>query len=637
MNRLIVLCLLVLGATAHAGDWWDKEWTVRKKITVDTAKGAPISEPIGTTVALIRLHAGNYQFAAGREDISDIRFVAEDNKTLLTYHLERFDSTLQDAFLWVKLPDVKPGAVTTFWLYYGNTGPKSTNVSDAKATYDADTVLVYHFGERNAPPTDATKNSNTAQAPGVGLEGALIGGGLRLLGTPLTIPSSDSLAWQGGTAATLSFWVKLPVLPPKGIVLSRREEDRAFVVGIDAGIPYVEISDAAGPRRTAAGAAMTAGSWSHLAAVAETGKVTLYLNGVEYGNITGGLPALAGPLLIGGDTVEGAVGLKGELDELEISKVARPVGALKLAALSQSGDPSSKALIFAEDEGGGSGGGHGGHFAVIVNSLTFDGWLTIIILAFMAALSWYVMVSKVAYLNAVAKGNKLFMKEWAHLASDLTALDDGDAEKFKSLGGRVDAKGQRALRKSSVYRLYHIGAEEIRHRMAAERSTRALSGRSIQSIRAALDGGLVREKQTIDRLIVLLTICISGGPFLGLLGTVVGVMITFAAVAAAGDVNVNAIAPGIAAALLATVAGLAVAIPALFGYNYILSRVKEATADMHVFIDEFVTKMAEFYSGTEEEKPRSNHAPLTAASLMALLQNFYRANHNADNSPVTVR
>jgi biopolymer transport protein ExbB len=95
---------------------------------------------------------------------------------------------------------------------------------------------------------------------------------------------------------------------------------------------------------------------------------------------------------------------------------------------------------------------------------------------------------------------------------------------------------------------------------------------------------------------VLLTIAISGGPFLGLLGTVVGVMITFASVAQAGEVNVNAIAPGIAAALLATVAGLGVAIPSLFGYNYLLTRIKVVTTDMHVFIDEFVTKLAEFYS-----------------------------------------
>ena len=94
---------------------------------------------------------------------------------------------------------------------------------------------------------------------------------------------------------------------------------------------------------------------------------------------------------------------------------------------------------------------------------------------------------------------------------------------------------------------------------------------------------------------VLLTIAISGGPFLGLLGTVVGVMITFAAIAAAGDVNINAIAPGISAALLATVAGLAVAIPALFGYNILITRNKNVSADMHVFVDEFVTRMAELY------------------------------------------
>ena len=67
-------------------------------------------------------------------------------------------------------------------------------------------------------------------------------------------------------------------------------------------------------------------------------------------------------------------------------------------------------------------------------------------------------------------------------------------------------------------------------------------------------------------------------------------------------INVNAIAPGIAAALVATVAGLGVAIPALFGYNYLISRIKDLTNDMQVFIDEFVTKMAEFYSADRIEQ-----------------------------------
>jgi biopolymer transport protein ExbB len=61
-------------------------------------------------------------------------------------------------------------------------------------------------------------------------------------------------------------------------------------------------------------------------------------------------------------------------------------------------------------------------------------------------------------------------------------------------------------------------------------------------------------------------------------------------------VNVNAIAPGIAAALVATVAGLAVAIPALFGYNYLASRIKVISADMQVFVDELTSRIAERYA-----------------------------------------
>jgi len=123
---------------------------------------------------------------------------------------------------------------------------------------------------------------------------------------------------------------------------------------------------------------------------------------------------------------------------------------------------------------------------------------------------------------------------------------------------------------------------------------------SLAAIRSALDAGLARENQRMQSSMVLLTIAISGGPFLGLLGTVVGVMITFAAIAAAGDVNINAIAPGISAALLATVAGLAVAIPALFGYNYFTVRIRDAFVDMQVFVDELITRVGE---GIELTRP----------------------------------
>src|SRR5262249_34841591 len=149
---------------------------------------------------------------------------------------------------------------------------------------------------------------------------------------------------------------------------------------------------------------------------------------------------------------------------------------------------------------------------------------------------------------------------------------------------------------SSLSQVYQAGAEEVKGRInGAGAEQLALSPKAIESIRARIGAARVRESQKLNRFMVLLTIAISGGPFLGLLGTVVGVMITFAAIAATGDVNVAAIAPGIAAALVATVAGLAVAIPALFAYNYIGARIKNIVADMQVFADEFIARIAEAY------------------------------------------
>jgi len=171
------------------------------------------------------------------------------------------------------------------------------------------------------------------------------------------------------------------------------------------------------------------------------------------------------------------------------------------------------------------------------------------------------------------------------------------------MGGRTGPKIQKLIANSPLYRIYHIGSEEIGHRMTGGNG---LSTRSIQAIRASLDAGYVRENHLLNDGLVFLTISIAGGPFMGLLGTVVGVMITFAAIAATGEVNISAIAPGLAAALVATVAGLLVAIPALLGYNYLVSRLKTVSSDLAIFIDEFVTKMAEFYAPAEVETTTTN-------------------------------
>jgi len=600
-----VAVFLAFSGTAHA--WWNDEWSSRKKIVLDTsASGVAISEQPGSVPVLVRLVGGNFNFAGAKEDGTDLRFVAEDDKTLLPYHIEKFDSLMNEAMVWVKVPDLKPGAKTTIWLYYGNS-EKAAKIEDAKSTYDADTVLVYHFNEKGQPAYDFTGSGNNAQNSGLAADGSMIGSGLKIDGkNTVTIPASPTLFWTEGAPMTWSAWVKFGAPQSNAIFFSRRDANKFFLIGADSGAPFVEVSYQGASVRSAVGAAVAPNSWHHLAVVAAGETIKLFLDGEPYSIAKAALPALNGPVVLGGNGVGGLMnlagaGFSGEIDELEISKVARPADFIKLAVATQAGgDAAAKLLTMTDDVKPASwlASLKTGYIGVIVGSLSFDGWVVIGILMVMSVISWLVMVAKAGYLGRIGKGNALFLEEWRQVATDLSVLENTDASNAKSMGLAPGSVNYRAMHQAPLYHIYHIGVEELRNRMDKDReagSKKALSSRSIQAIRASLDGGLVRETQRLNDKMVLLTIAISGGPFLGLLGTVVGVMITFAAVAQAGDVNVNAIAPGIAAALLATVAGLAVAIPALFGYNYLLTRIKNATSDMHIFIDEFVTKLAEFY------------------------------------------
>src|SRR4051794_29226141 len=106
----LALGLLSLGHSAQA--WWNPEWTVRKTFTLDAgATGLPLKETPGEgATVLVRLHEGTFDFASAKEDGGDLRFIAADDKTPLAYHIERYDSLLNEAFVWVRLPALKPGA-----------------------------------------------------------------------------------------------------------------------------------------------------------------------------------------------------------------------------------------------------------------------------------------------------------------------------------------------------------------------------------------------------------------------------------------------------------------------------------------------------------------------------------------------
>jgi len=621
LRRALVVGLILLATVSSSHAWWDKEWTGRQALTVDTGSEAgAITEPIGDSVVLLRLHQGNFPFGSVREDGSDLRFVTEDDKTILPHQIEKWDSLMMEAFVWVKVPAVAPGAQTRFWMYYGNAG--ELEPVKTEGLYDEATSVVYHFGEGAVPAVDSSGKEHKSENAPTPSEGSMIGRGIRLLGNnPLTIPAADSLNWTDSSTVSLSAWIKPGSLQPNATLFSRQDGSQSFRIGLDQGIPYAETRTPSGTTRTQASEPLALNVWKHLAVVADGSITTIYVDGKSYASMSASVPALTGPMIIGGDGTE-ALGFVGELDELQISTVARPVGFIQLGAINQGGtDQAAKLLTAGEPEGGEGGQGHNEAFEHIMlfgdiaKNMMFDGWVVVFVCIIMALVGWWVAIKKFVYLNRIQKGTELFEREWRTLATDLTAIDHTDAENVKSLGGKADSKTQKLMHTSPVYSIYHIGSEEIRHRL--ERSPggfQGLSARSIQAIRASLDAGMARESHRMNGGLIFLTISIAGGPYVGLLGTVMGVMITFAVIAKSGEVEVNSIAPGIASALLATVAGLVVAIPALFIYSYLSSRIRDFISTMQIFIDEFVTKMAEFYPTPSDVPVPLQKVPLPSGS-----------------------
>ena len=606
--------LLLMSSAAHAEDaWWNKEWTIRQKIHLDLSQsGGPVKE----ATALLRLSDSNFQFASAREDGSDIRIVSADGKTVLDRDIESYDGLLNEAYVWVKLPDRATDDKSDFFIYYGNQSPSMPSAGSASAAFGSDVVANYHFSQRGTPPADSSSNKNNAAAPAAVAQGAIIGTGLSLLGNmPLTIPESDSLKWSANQSLAISLWIKTAALQPNAVVMSRSDGNASYRLLLDQGMPIVELKGATVMRSTG-GVPLAVGVWTHLAVIAGGNTLKIYVNGEPYASLDGVLPAIHSPIVLGGEQAEAkeVVGLIGDLDELRIINSSLTPEAVRFLYLSQGGsEASSRLLSFGEIEGGGSEGSgkfmeHIMLFGDIANNMMFDGWMAVGVCVIMIVIGWTVAIKKFLYLNKIEKGNKEFMRVWKAVANDLTALDQADNTTIASMGGSADEEDQELMRDSPLFHIYHIGSEEISHRVHKLGLKKdGLSGRSIQAIKASLDTGLVHENHRLTDGLVYLTISVAGGPYVGLLGTVVGVMITFAIIARSGEVNVNSIAPGIASALLATVVGLIVAIPALFIYSYLNGRIKTVVSTMEVFIDEFVAKMAEFYRPTNEKSSGENN------------------------------
>lgn len=596
MQRIFLTLLICLGlalpATANA--WWQDDWHYRKQISVDTTpQGAAISSSLGRSAMLVRLHTGNFTFDGVSETGADIRFVSADDKTVLNHQIESFDPLMGMALIWVDVPRIEGGQRQDIWMYYGNTKAQATG--SGQATFDPDYSLVYHFdGVADAAAKDTSAYGNNAQA-GVGSSvDGVIGHALQFSGQPLLLSASPSLQHAAGAPFTFSAWVKPDQITGEQVLLARRDGSNRLLVGLNQGVAFVEVNG----QRSQAAQPLAVGQWQHIALTADANQLHLYVNGREASVLAGPLPAFATPMTVGGDTPASVVvavadavpapvylPFSGAMDELRLSKVARSPTMILADATAQGAE--SKLLVYGVDEKQ-SGFGFGS-LGFLLHAVPLDAWVIIGVLVLMMIQSWIVMISKSRSVSRVTDANCRFRERFGDIGIRLELLAD-------------DRDLALQLKNSSLWNLYRVAIREIRTRREQGADTSSISAATIEAIRASMDGVRTRENQQLSSKLSSLSNAIAGGPYIGLLGTVLGIMVVFLGTAMAGDVNINAIAPGMAAALLATAMGLFVAIPALFGYNRLITRNKEVSADMRVFVDEFITRLAELYGESQHSE-----------------------------------
>ena len=578
MTRLLLLAAaLIVQALIHfpAHAAWNPDWKHRVRIDLDTtASGLPIGAAVDNVPLLIRLHTGNFAFLDARADGADLRFVAADDKTPLKFHVDKYDGVNELAFVWVQLPRLSPGTRSDhIWLYYGN--ENAAPGSDPKGSFDAAQGLVYHFADGQTLPLDASANGNHAQrSTARPVSAALVGAGLAFDGaSELVVAATPSLR-ASADGLTVTMWIK-PAEAGEAALL--RQTDGA--ASLELLLRNGQLLARSGAQSTAAAGNVTPGAWHHVALVVEARGVAVLLDGTEVSRGSFTVPPLGGQLVFG-------TGFKGEIDELTVANTARSADWIRVAASSQ-GQNARLATVAPAEE---AADPHSSYIRILLGAVTLDGWVVIALCGVMFVVSIAVMVSKFLMVLGMTRDNERFMLQFERL------LDGVEPGQDKAEREQAEREGRAQFGSSPLFRLYAAALHEVHARFDAHRSSgqaMTLNPGALSAIKATLDARLVRELQRMNSRLVVMTVAIAGGPFLGLLGTVVGVMITFAAIAAAGDVNVNSIAPGIAAALVATVAGLGVAIPNLFGYNFLTSRIGELTADLQAFVDELITRIAE--------------------------------------------
>ncbi len=217
----------------------------------------------------------------------------------------------------------------------------------------------------------------------------------------------------------------------------------------------------------------------------------------------------------------------------------------------------------------------------VLRQATLEAKAIIAFLAIFSIVAWSVMIAKALQMRRAKNLNQLFRAEYGTQKNVLDVFDR-----------RVQVEG------CPLFVIYQAGSLELDTRLKNPEGggrRRFVSLKGMEHIKRSLENAVAQESLKLESGLIVLAIAVSGAPFLGLLGTVWGVMSTFGHVAQQGSASLTAMAPGVSAALITTVAGLLVAIPSMFGYNWLVHNLRVLTVELDNFAQDLVSKMETEY------------------------------------------
>lgn len=222
--------------------------------------------------------------------------------------------------------------------------------------------------------------------------------------------------------------------------------------------------------------------------------------------------------------------------------------------------------------------------------------LVLVLLVVLSLVSWAIMFMKWREFRALERTSRSFMSEFEHQ----TRLVEAQGLARRSTPNPFTRVFERAMKFLPEARAHGTGdayGQSVdpygRERFAGDPAPQrpvdaAMSGSRVEALRFVLDSETSHERDRLGRFIPWLATIGSVSPLIGLLGTVLGVIDAFIGIATKGSGNIAAVAPGVAEALIATAAALAVAIPAVFGYNLFANRLNRIEGELEGFGSEVI-------------------------------------------------